>query len=310
MRISLLDLRARPRLILSQPAPPPYWRRLTLDAGIMSRLQKRDWLLVLNARGIPWRLARARRREHIYIPAFMHEVARQELAAYSRENRPPPRAARRMRLHSDWPWALLILLPLLWQYGCEAGWWGAWFTAIQDWRSLGRLDGARVAFHHEWWRLATALCLHADAHHLISNLFFGGIFISLLARLCGVGIAWLIAIAGGIAGNYVSVQIHTLSYASIGFSTAIFAALGGIGGLLALKVRARLLLPLGGAMCLLALLGTGGEHTDYGAHVAGFLCGAALGALGASCGRWLPQWLAGGIAIVLLVGAWQLVRTG
>ena len=45
-----------------------------------------------------------------------------------------------------------------------------------DWIALGNAHSARI-LDGEWWRLVTALTLHADWLHLFSNLTLGGIFI-------------------------------------------------------------------------------------------------------------------------------------
>ena len=70
--------------------------------------------------------------------------------------------------------------------------------------------------------------------------------------------------------------------------------------------RKRALLAAGAA--LLAMLGTEGENTDYAAHVAGLVCGLALGlAEGWRLRRgWpaLPQIPAGLLALALPVLAW------
>jgi len=69
------------------------------------------------------------------------------------------------------------------------------------------------------------------------------------------------------------------------------------------------LAPLVAGIALLAFTGTGGERTDVLAHLLGFVAGVGLGFGLAHAplpppGRPAPQWLAGGLALALLSGAW------
>lgn len=155
----------------------------------------------------------------------------------------------------------------------------SWFPPPDSWLDLGRLDKIRLAFHHEYYRLATALTLHSDASHLAGNILFGAVFLFALAKIIGPGRAFLLAIIGGVCGNYLSVQIHSFSYISVGFSTAVFAALGLIAGVTARRdgSKRRLLLLAGGTIGLLAMLGAEGARSDYAAHILGLLSGALLG---------------------------------
>ena len=67
--------------------------------------------------------------------------------------------------------------------------------------------------------------------------------------------------------------------------------------------------PLIGGVVLLAFTGLGGENTDVGAHVAGFLCGLIIGWFASRVpNRYLAsgrvQAVAGAIAIGIVVFAW------
>lgn len=283
-----------------RPWPPRWWRRITLAGGIASALQERDWLLVLSARGIPWRVARSRGLRHIYVPALLEGQAIFELESYARENLPRKSRWTAWPLRKHWIWAPLYLLPPA----------AVYLAANAAWQRLCCLDSIRVMLHGEWERTATALWLHAGLMHLVSNLFFGAIFLALLARLCGIGHAWLLALLGGIAGNCLSLLIHKPGYVSVGFSTAIFASVGAVAGLLVLRASRNIFMPLAAAVGLLAMLGTQGANTDYAAHICGLLSGCALG-LGEGCAlrkniALLPQWLAGCLALALPLCLWLL----
>ncbi len=66
--------------------------------------------------------------------------------------------------------------------------------------------------------------------------------------------------------------------------------------------------PIVGGFALLMYTGTGGERTDIGAHLMGFLCGLAAGMLLTAArdhlGNRRLQLICGIAAIALIVGAW------
>jgi membrane associated rhomboid family serine protease len=102
----------------------------------------------------------------------------------------------------------------------------------------------------------------------------------------------------------------------VGFSTAIFAAIGIFCGQQLADRKAsiirQLILPLGAGAGLLAMLGTEGKQTDLGAHLFGFGCGLACGLLlhlsrlerQAENRRLQPALFAA--SLVLVIGCWML----
>lgn len=300
------------RICALQPAPPPCWIKLTSRQGLSSAVQKRDWQLVLNARGIPFCLCRAGKTEHIFTPALLHALARSELAAYAKENTQQRSGQTEWPLHKKWQLAPVFLLPIIWWHGCQLGWWPTpdFLPNAQSWQASGKLDNVKILIYDQWWRLATALTLHSNVPHLGNNIFFGTIFIAVLARLCGTGRAWLLTIGGGILGNLASIFIHKPGYASIGFSTALFASIGAIAGIRICQHSKKIFLPLGASIGLLAMLGAEGANTDYAAHICGLCGGFLLGfAAGASQRlNWpqIPQFIAGLAAFLLPVFAWSM----
>jgi membrane associated rhomboid family serine protease len=150
-----------------------------------------------------------------------------------------------------------------------------------DWIAIGSADSEKI-LQGQWWRLVTALTLHADFPHLLGNLAIGGIFIVFLCRQLGSGLAWTMLLVAGVTGNLVNALLQPVNHASIGSSTLVF---GAVGLLAALNITGQrqiswknCFLPLAGAAALLALLGTEGENADLGAHMCGFVSGAVLGA--------------------------------
>ena len=169
----------------------------------------------------------------------------------------------------------------------------------------------------EWWRCVTALLLHGNIAHLVGNTVMGVVFGWLVARHFGSGLCWLLVLFCGAMGNYLNSLIQGPTFASIGASTATFAAVGLLAGLF---FRRRLIigrgwrynaLPIAGAVGLFILLGIGGENTDVVAHLTGLFCGVVVGTVVASFNLRLlgksGQWIAGVLAIGVV--CWAVFKT-
>lgn len=183
-----------------------------------------------------------------------------------------------------------------------------------DWRDTGALRSS-LGRTDEWSRLVTALTLHGDVAHLLSNLAFGVFFGYFAGQMLGAGVAWLSILVGGVLGNLLDSLLMSPGGSSIGASTAVFATLGLVAAH-SWRTRADSRMrwahrwaPLIAGVALLAFTGAGGENTDVIAHVTGFLSGAALGVLHV----WRPlaafettrvQMTAGLLAIGTIAGAW------
>ncbi|MGE4554343.1 MAG: rhomboid family intramembrane serine protease, partial [Desulfovibrionaceae bacterium] len=187
--------------------------------------------------------------------------------------------------------------------------------APEVWLDAGTAQAGRI-LQGQWWRLVTALTLHADAAHVLGNAVFGGLFAGLLCRRVGSGLGWLLILLAGAAGNGCNALVAAPWHDSLGFSTALFGAAGALSGLnLRRGSLSRAAAPLAAALGILAMLGAGGEDPgliDLGAH--GFGLAAGLG-LGAGAGfvlrrRGLPGRAAdavlGLLALGMVVGCWGL----
>ncbi len=158
-----------------------------------------------------------------------------------------------------------------------------------DWMGAGRgLAGAERS--GEVWRAITGLSLHVDLSHFLSNLLFGALFTMLACELIGGGLGLSLVVLAGAVGNFANALLQSPDHASVGASTAVFAALGL---LVAYQWRRRHQLrqsafrrwaPLFAGGFLLAALGLSPgdpEHAtrliDYGAHATGFAAGALTG---------------------------------
>jgi membrane associated rhomboid family serine protease len=247
-------------------------------------LEERDaqiWALVLQARSIPYYLETDDRSWQLLVPAGRLTAAVHELHLYEEENRswpPPSPAARPLTENTLATLSVLVLLATF--YNITRLDFSLPGTSSPDWMDLGNANPSQIK-DGEWWRLVTALTLHANWLHLFSNLSIGGIFIVSLCRELGSGLAWSLILGSGVLGNLVNALVQPQDHRSVGASTAVFGAVGILAALSMVRyrnrARKRWLLPAAAALALLALLGTEGEHTDLGAHLFGFVSGLGLG---------------------------------
>lgn len=206
---------------------------------------------------------------------------RAELANYDRESAgwPPqlaPEAPAMARLD--------LVTPLLWVFAVLAVF--RLQLARPDLTDAGALDSAAIFDRGEWWRGLTALYLHGDGAHLISNLFAGVFVFAAVLAIFGRARGWLLLGLAAVAGNLTVAAMHYPGpYSSIGASTAIFAALGLLTGravrlasITAHPHRCRsFFAPAAAGLIVLALYGSGEPSVDVLAHIAGFVAGAVLG---------------------------------
>jgi len=149
-------------------------------------------------------------------------------------------------------------------------------------------DSVQIFRAGEWWRTASALWVHEDWAHLVSNLFFGGVFTLFVSRALGRGVGVGLVFLSGVLGNLLTAALwYPEPYRAIGASTAVFGAVGllvGHGMVWArrehgLRRHRPWLLPFGSGVALLGVFGSGGERTgvDLTAHLFGFVAGLVLG---------------------------------
>jgi membrane associated rhomboid family serine protease len=147
------------------------------------------------------------------------------------------------------------------------------------WFRLGSAD-ADAILAGEYWRVVTALTLHADAGHVFANAASCALFVGLLCRTVGPGIAvWLVLVAGAL-GNGATALAYGTHHSAVGASTGIFGAIGALAGLQFASrqrgARPRPWLPLAAGLALLAMLGSSPD-ADVAAHFFGFAAGAGAG---------------------------------
>ena len=238
--------------------------------------------LVVLAMGLPYWLVAVENRFVLLIERGSEAAVADQLARFEREivGWPPapfqPAAARG---------GAPLLTPVLWGLSLIAA-----FGAQQHfpaWAAAGSLDAAALFDRSEWWRPVTALFLHGDVGHLVSNLVPGVFVCSAVLSTFGRRLGWLLLALTSIGGNLASAAIrHPAPYDSVGASTAIFAGLGLLTGRALLQARHSpqahrwrgVFVPLGAGLILLALFGAGGPRVDLGAHLCGFVAGLVGGA--------------------------------
>jgi membrane associated rhomboid family serine protease len=204
---------------------------------------------------------------------------RDQLARFDRDNAGrPPVVGRPPATPAD------LWTPLLWSVLVLAS-----FDAQQKWPAwtqFGAVDTEAIFDRGEWWRPFTALWLHADAGHLVSNALSGVLVFSALATTLGRRRGWLMLAIAAVAGNLAAAALNYPGpYRSLGASTAIFAALGLLTGrAVRVGLAARrlqrwraLFVPLASGLAVLGLYGAGGVQIDVLAHATGFAAGLALG---------------------------------
>jgi rhomboid protease GluP len=271
----------------------------------------REYSLVLEARAIEHQVLEIDNNWQLTVIPSLQASALEELERYSSE-RSTPRPQSRFIVPFQGAGvgaAVYALILLLTAYCAGLGLFGS------DWYAVGVIDAGPA--RSEWWRAITALTLHVDPAHLFSNLLFGVLVGVGASRLLGPGVAWFAAVLAGACANYVEMVIAPATHRALGASTVVFAALGLMAGLAwteRLTFRERnwyRWAPLIAGVCLLTLLGAGGEHVAVLGHFLGFIFGIAGGALCAMAGvprrRALSTQVLLGAATTLSIGfAWLL----
>jgi membrane associated rhomboid family serine protease len=189
-----------------------------------------------------------------------------------------------------------------------------WLPAI-SWFERGSADAERI-LQGEHWRTVTALTLHADVAHALSNAIAAGLFLVAVSSMVGAGLACALVLLAGAGGNLTNAFLHGSPHVAVGASTAIFGAVGMLGSLgmtrrrRSMLSRWRVWLPVGAALALLGMLGSSGQRVDIWAHLCGLLVGAVLGILIAVITPRAPglriQWVCGTAAVAVLIYCWIL----
>ncbi len=245
-----------------------------------NRKEFKEIELLFLSRSIPFTVQVDFLEKKFFIPLNYEDFAKNEIRKFQQENSNwPPLSYIKKQLHFGFSYLhLAVVLCLAFFH-----WRTTHISSYFNWLEYGRFSADRV-LAGDWWRTITALTLHVDDPHLLSNFFGLLLFVSGVSRFSGVGISWLLVLLSGAFGNYLNALFYQTAHNSIGASTAVFAAVG-IMGAFGMKqyyqekqFNFRYFVPLIGALGLYAMLGTS-PQTDVLAHFFGFLSGVGLGLL-------------------------------
>jgi membrane associated rhomboid family serine protease len=270
-----------------------------------------EWELVLLAQGLSPSVRRTPDGVVLSIPEHDVEKARAVLLAYERENpaRPAETAEPGSTAGSLVASAIAGIVILVFFI----------VTVISNptisWFERGRADVHKI-LDGELWRTVTALTLHADVAHALSNATAVALFLGMVSRLLGTGLGGALILLAGAVGNLANAFLHGPPHVAVGASTSVFGAVGVLGGVGVVMRRRQTLsrrrawLPIGAALALLAMLGTGGERVDVWAHLLGLVVGGVLGMLIAVVAPRPPgvgiQWACGAAAAGVIIYCWTI----
>jgi rhomboid protease GluP len=236
-----------------------------------------DWSLALISQGIESTIQRepAGADWHLEVSAQDGQKAFQTLRQYHQENRgwPWPQVL-------PWPKAIFDRASVLWALLLAMFYWLA--SVNPALKAAGIMDTSAV-LAGQWWRVFTAITLHADLAHLAGNLSIGILLLGLAMGRFGTGTALLASYLAGAAGNVLSLLINLKPFDGLGASGMVVGALGLLsaqtlrwGGKSGASWKQRLGGVAAGVM-LFILYGLA-PGTDTAAHLGGFLAGLLLGA--------------------------------
>ncbi len=236
------------------------------------------WSLVLSAVQIPHRIIYREGLYYLLVPSGLELRAQYQIDSYFSENRdwPPKKEYTDAATSGIQPPTLLLVASLALFYSVTGPW-----PRHSDWFIHGAGDSEAILEQGEWFRLVTALTLHADTVHLMGNCFLGGFLVHFFCRLQGTGLGLFSMLVAAITGNWINVSLRGPGHHFVGFSTAVFAVIG----MLAMisyqgkkrESRLHFLMPFMAGAALLAMVGSSGERTDLGAHLFGLISGLFIG---------------------------------
>ena len=267
------------------------------------------WALVLVAVGIPHRLEHAQTGWLLLVPDSAAPQAHAALDADDAEAREDQDVVLPEPVSRFASWAVGVAVgALLLAFFAVTGPPGAG----SRWFEVGA-GSASLIVHGELGRTVTALTLHVDAVHALSNAVATGMLLALVVLRLGPGCGVWLTLLAGAGANWLSAIAHDANHVAVGASTATFGAIGILTGLrlvpasTTMRKRSKPWAVLAAAVLLLAMLGTG-RGSDVLGHALGLLCGGVLGVVsGLALRRRFgapTEWLLVSAALVVVVGCW------
>jgi membrane associated rhomboid family serine protease len=251
------------------------------DLNNLSRKKALEWNLVLSAMNIPHRLKVDGNRASIEVEEGFENEAEAQVGLYEEEN-----SREEIKIgafsHAAGPSPLIPVLAVftsLFLFQTIL-----YRTSSYDlWLKSG--DSSNIDIRNgEYWRVFTALTLHAGLAHFLSNAFMGGVVFYNLFTAFGSGPGLFLAAIAGASGNLAAAYIIPVEYHSIGASGAVFGAFGILAADRMIRRGTKRKKPdwkpAAAALVFLGLFGTAGGSDIIGhllSLVSGFLIGIAAG---------------------------------
>lgn len=242
-----------------------------------------DTFLLLEALDIPYEPRTKEGETTIFVTETDFLLAQKELQLFLEEERTWPPAKKQHQDQQLWNPSLFLMTALALFYSITGGWspHAMWFTA-------GAIDTQAILNTAQYYRLVTALTLHADLSHLLGNCLIGGILLHFFLKSTGAGLGIFALLTSAALANLANIALRQQDHHSVGFSTAIFAILGmqvciswyhnhRKTTLTFIRSLSSICFPFMAALALFSMLGTAGKHTDIGAHFFGFALGIIWG---------------------------------
>jgi rhomboid protease GluP len=236
-----------------------------------------DWSLVLVSQGIESIIESAEESGWgLLVPTEDYERTVEILKQYRAENR-------------HWPWRQRIS-----PKGTLFDWGGlGWMLLIGFFywvqthsipvRDAGLMDADAVS-KGEWWRLFTAIFLHADLGHFAMNASLGVFLLGLTMGNFGTGLGLLAAYLAGSAGNIATWLIFSEGHRSLGASGMVMGCVGLLASQSIFSGAGRphrlqyAVGSIASGVLLFVLLGLS-PGSDVLAHLGGFVSGLVLGGI-------------------------------
>jgi membrane associated rhomboid family serine protease len=245
---------------------------MTARIPTRSKRQAMDWSLVLISQGIESAIELSEELGWgLSVSEEELERAKIAIERYNAEN-------------VRWPWRRQIQQEIVFDWGALA-----WVFLISlfyylqsrgiNLRDAGLMDAQAVS-RGEWWRLSTAIFLHANIGHLAANASIGFFLLGLTMGRFGTGVGLFAAYLAGVLGN-VATWLTFENHLSLGASGMVM----GCVGLLAAQAFSwrkhpqalkYFLTGIAGGVMLFALLGLS-PGSDVLAHAGGFAGGLLIG---------------------------------
>lgn len=279
------------------PSSPP-----AAEIVALSRRQAMDWSLALASQGIEATILRSPERQRwlLLVPPAEHHRAIQTIRLYRAENR-------------GWGWRKELPGADL-----EIHWGGLAFCFVLIAIHLAQasnlpilrergINNSIAVLNGEWWRIFTAIFLHSDLSHLISNVTFGSLVLGLSMGRFGAGFVLLATLLSGALGNVMGLAFYDRPYQGLGASGMMMGALGVLAihsinlWRQSIKAARYIFAGIAAGVLMFVMFGTNAE-SDVLAHFGGFIGGLIFGGiLALAPTKWIRHTFADQTALTLFV---------